>query len=98
MRSSSIKYIAYIEEHAKEEGYEDLGLKICLGAYKKKRDDKGPKTTVFLVPTAKNCMNHEKNKQFKNKDVGNETNDEESDNIYTARAMNLTGSGGSQTY
>ena len=88
------EYIAYIEEHAKEEGYEDLGLKICLGAYKKKSEDKGSKTTVFLVPTAKNCKNHKKNKQFKNKDVGNETNDEESDNIYTARAMNVAGLGG----
>ena len=92
------EYIAYIEKHAEEEGYEDLGLKICLGSYKKKGKDKGGKTTVFLVPTAKNCRKMKKNKEVKYEEGEDNSQDQENENIYTMRAMNLAGSGNDGGY
>lgn len=92
------QYIEYIEKHAEDEGYEDLGLKICLGAYKKKGSDKGPKTTIFLVPTAKDCHKKKKNKEAKYEADEDILDDQENDNIYTMRAMNLNGSGGVSEY
>lgn len=86
-------YIEYIETHAKDENYKELGLKICLGAYEKKVSDEGPKTTIFLVPTAKGCGKIKKNKEAKIDEEEDPIVNEENDNIYTLRAMNLGSSG-----
>ena len=92
------QYIEYIEKHAEEEGYEDLGLKICLGAYEKKGKEKGPKSTLFFVPTAKNCSLKKKNKEAKYDADEDSSEDVENENIYTMRAMNMAGSGGGGDY
>ncbi|MFB9057537.1 hypothetical protein ACFFU9_12380 [Mariniflexile ostreae] len=46
------KYIAYVEQEAKSQGYKNLGIRIYNGAYPKEKQYPDPGySTVFLVPT-----------------------------------------------
>lgn len=49
------EYIKYVEEHAAEKGYTNLGLRVYFGAEDKMGQDGYvyPRQTVFFVPTAK---------------------------------------------
>lgn len=49
------QYIAYVKAEAKKKGYENLGLRVHLGAYPNQEGYQDPgNTTFFFVPTYKN--------------------------------------------
>lgn len=49
------KYIVYVEKHAEENGYRNLGLRVYMGAKTQNNSVTGapePRQTVFFVPTS----------------------------------------------
>lgn len=48
------QYIAHVEHYAQEKGYQDLGLRIYLGAYPPGfHQNEKTETTIFIAPAAK---------------------------------------------
>ena len=92
------KYIAYIEEQTADKGFENLGLRVYLGAYApgqilpdnskiSAKDYPKGLTTVFFIPTATNAREIEDKLQIKNLVL-------ESQNIHReADGMNYGGGG-----
>ncbi len=74
------KYIVYVEENAKTNGYDNLGLRVYLGAKDQLGQDGEvyPRQTVFFVPTT-------------NPTGGDEVADNK--NIVNAKRLNLGGAG-----
>ena len=62
------QYIAYVKAEAKKKGYENLGLRVHLGAYPNEEGYHNPgNTTFFFVPTYQNTS-ASKNLVYKNSD------------------------------
>lgn len=74
------KYIVYIENHADQNGYENLGLRVYLGSKMQNNEDGNPepRQTVFFVPTT-------------NPTGGDDFSDNQ--NIVSAKRLNLGGAG-----
>lgn len=79
------QYIRYFEKEAKQQNYEDLGLRIYLGIRPPKEGEEMSKETIFIAPTAVKTPNNN-TREYTTTDV------DSIDNIYSIEALNFFGS------